>query len=66
MAEQHGMQPEHHGHQTERDFFERARERLNRSLQHIAEMEQRMARNLSGGAAKHRRRGPVDDSGSTT
>ena len=42
MAEQHGMQPEHHVHQSEREFFDRARERLDRSLRHIAEIEKRL------------------------
>ena len=66
MAEQHGTQSEHHADQTELEFFERARERLNRSLQQIAEIEDRMARNLSGGSAQQRRRDDrVEGPGST-
>lgn len=65
MAEQHGTQSEPNAHQTELEFFERARERLNRSLEQIAEMEDRMARNLSGGSAQQRRRDRIEGPGST-
>lgn len=47
MAEQHGMQPEHHAPQTEMEFFDRARERMERALRAIDETEERMAANIA-------------------
>ena len=52
MAEQHGMQPEHHIPVPEKEFYDRARKRLDEALQNIAElerqMEARLGRSLEG------------------
>lgn len=49
MAEQHGMQPEHHTPVPEKEFYDRARKRLDEALQNIAELEQRMEARLGRG-----------------
>lgn len=49
MAEQHGMQPEHHIPVPEKEFYDRARKRLEEALQNIAELEQRMGARLGRG-----------------
>ena len=49
MAEQHGMQPEHHTPVPEKEFYDRARKRLDEALQNIAELEQRMESRLGRG-----------------
>jgi hypothetical protein len=46
MAEQHGTQPEHHTPVPEKEFYDRARQRLDQALQNIAEIEERMSKNL--------------------
>lgn len=49
MAEQHGMQPEHHTPVPEKEFFDRARQRLDEALRNISELEERMAKRLGKG-----------------
>ncbi len=49
MAEQHGMQPEHHRPVTEKEFYDRARQRLDEALRNISELEERMAKRLGRG-----------------
>ena len=49
MAEQHGMQPEHHRPVPEKEFYDRARQRLDEHLRNIAELEERMAKRLGKG-----------------
>jgi hypothetical protein len=49
MAEQHGMQPEHHTPVPEKEFFDRARQRLDEALRNITELEERMAKRLGKG-----------------
>jgi len=49
MAEQHGMQPEHHAPVPEKEFYDRARQRLDQALQNIAEIEERLSKNLGRG-----------------
>lgn len=49
MAEQHGMQPEHHTPVPEKEFYDRARQRLDQALQNIAEIEERISKNLGRG-----------------
>ena len=49
MAEQHGMQPEHHTPVPEKEFYDRARQRLDEALRNIDELEQRMAKRLGKG-----------------
>ena len=46
MADQHGMQPEHHIPVPEKEFYDRARKRFDEILQNIAELEQRMEAGL--------------------
>ena len=46
MAEQHDPHTEHHAYQPEREFFERARDRIDQALREVDEMEQRMAANI--------------------
>ena len=49
MAEQHGIQPEHHTPVPEKEFYDRARQRLDEALRNIDELEQRMAKRLGKG-----------------
>jgi hypothetical protein len=49
MAEQHGMQPEHHAPVPEKEFYDRARQRLDEALRNISELEERMAKRLGKG-----------------
>jgi len=49
MAEQHGMQPEHHTPVPEKEFYDRARKRLDEALQNISELEEQMAKRLGHG-----------------
>lgn len=49
MADQHGMQPEHHTPVPEKEFYDRARKRFDEILQNIAELEQRMEARLGRG-----------------
>ncbi len=49
MAEQHGMQPEHHTPVPEKEFYDRARQRLEEALRNIDELEERMAKRLGKG-----------------
>ena len=49
MAEQHGMQPEHHNPVTEKEFFDRARQRLDEALRNLSELEERMQKRLGRG-----------------
>lgn len=49
MAEQHGMQPEHHLPVPEKEFFDSARQRLDEALRNIAELEERMAKRVGKG-----------------
>jgi len=42
-------------HLREDEFFDRARERLERALRNIAEVEERMARNLGQGLHPNRK-----------
>lgn len=44
MAEQHGMQPEHHRPVTEKEFYDRALQRLDEALRNVTELEERMAK----------------------
>ena len=46
MAEQHGMEPEHHTPIPEKEFYDRARQRLDQALKNIDEIEERLAKNL--------------------
>jgi hypothetical protein len=46
MAEQHGMQPEHHAHVPEKEFYERALHRLDQALRNITQLEERMAQRV--------------------
>ena len=46
MAEQHGMEPEHHTPVPEKEFYDRARQRLEQALKNIDEIEERLAKNL--------------------
>jgi hypothetical protein len=46
MAEQHGMQPAHHAHVPEKEFYDRARQRLDQALRNITEIEERLSKNL--------------------
>ena len=46
MAERHGMQPEHHTPVPEKEFYDRARQRLDEALRNISELEERMAKRL--------------------
>jgi RNA polymerase-interacting CarD/CdnL/TRCF family regulator len=46
MAEQHGMQPEHHTPVPEKEFYDRARQRLDQALRNIDELEEQMAKRL--------------------
>lgn len=46
MAEQHGMQPEHHRPVPEKEFYDRARQRLDEALRNISELEERMAKRI--------------------
>ena len=46
MAEQHGMQPEHHTPVPEKEFYDRARQRLDEHLRNISELEERMAKRV--------------------
>jgi hypothetical protein len=55
MAEQHGMQPEHHTPVPEKEFYDRARQRLDQALQNIAEIEERIERNLGRGLGGKRK-----------
>jgi hypothetical protein len=54
MAEQHGMQPEHHTPLPEKDFYDRARQRLDQALKNIAELEERMAKRVGRSSAEQR------------
>jgi hypothetical protein len=49
MAEQHGMQGEHHRPVPEKEFYDRARQRLDEALRNISELEERMERRLGRG-----------------
>jgi hypothetical protein len=49
MAEQHGMQPEHHTPVPEKEFYDRARQRIDQALRNIAEIEERLSKNLGRG-----------------
>lgn len=49
MAEQHGMQGEHHTPVPEKEFYDRARQRLEEALRNISELEERMERRLGRG-----------------
>ncbi|HKY74648.1 MAG TPA: hypothetical protein VJS45_00800 [Acidimicrobiia bacterium] len=49
MAEQHGMQPEHHTPVPEKEFYDRARQRLDEALRNISELEERMAKRVGKG-----------------
>ena len=50
MAEQHGMEPEHHTPVPEKEFYDRARQRLDEALRNIAELEERMEQRLGRSA----------------
>jgi hypothetical protein len=45
------MQPEHHTPVPEKEFYDRARQRLNEALRNISELEERMARRVGKGSA---------------
>lgn len=49
MAEQHGMEPEHHTPVPEKEFYDRARQRLDEALRNITELEERMEQRLGRG-----------------
>jgi len=49
MAEQHGMQGEHHTPVPEKEFYDRARKRLDEALRNISELEQRMEERIGRG-----------------
>jgi hypothetical protein len=49
MAEQHGSQGEHHKPVPEKEFYDRARQRLDEVLKNIAEIEERLEKNLGRG-----------------
>ena len=49
MAEQHGMKGEHHTPVPEKEFYDRTRQRLDECLKNIAEIEERLSRNLGRG-----------------
>lgn len=51
MAEQHGMQPEHHTPLPEKEFYDRARQRLDEALRNISELEERMAKRVGRSSA---------------
>ena len=55
MAEQHGMQPEHHTPVPEKEFYDRARQRLDEALRNISELEERMAKRLERGLQSDRK-----------
>ena len=55
MAEQHGMEPEHHAPVPEKEFYDRARQRLEQVLRSIDEIEERLAKNISHSANSPRR-----------
>ena len=46
MAEQHGTEPEHHTPVPEKEFYDRARQRLDQALKNIDEIEERLAKNI--------------------
>ena len=46
MAEEHGAHAEHHVPVPEKEFYDRARQRLDEALKNIADLEERMAKNL--------------------
>lgn len=52
MAEQHGMQPEHHTPVPEKEFYDRARRRLEEALRNISELEERMAQRVGRSSAE--------------
>ena len=52
MAEQHGTEAAHHPHAPhvpEEEFYDRARERLDKALRNITEIEERLEKNLGRG-----------------
>ncbi len=49
MAEQHEMQPEHHTPVPEKEFYDRARQRLDQALRNIDEIEERLSKNVGRG-----------------
>jgi RNA polymerase-interacting CarD/CdnL/TRCF family regulator len=55
MAEQHGMQPEHHRPVPEKEFYDRARQRLDEALRNISELEERMAKRVGHGVESKRK-----------
>jgi RNA polymerase-interacting CarD/CdnL/TRCF family regulator len=55
MAEQHGMQPEHHRPVPEKEFYDRARQRLDEALRNISELEERMAKRVGRGVESKRK-----------
>jgi RNA polymerase-interacting CarD/CdnL/TRCF family regulator len=58
MAEQHGMQPEHHAHVPEKEFYDRAVNRLNQALRNIEQLEEQMAKKLGRAPQPDRRKAP--------
>jgi len=57
MAEQHGMQPEHHTPVPEKEFYDRARQRLDEALRNISELEERMTKRIGRGRRSDRETG---------
>ena len=55
MAEQHGTEPEHHTPVPEKEFYDRARQRLDQALKNIDEIEERLAKNIRRSAGTPRR-----------
>lgn len=49
MTEQQGMQPEHHTPVPEKEFYDRARKRLDEALRNITDLEERMAKRVGHG-----------------
>ena len=49
MAEQHGMEPERHTPVPEKEFYDRARQRLDEALRNITELEERIEQRLGRG-----------------
>lgn len=63
MAEQHGMQPEHHTPVPEKEFYDRARQRLDEALRNISQLEERMAKRLGKGLESKPKTGSYDAPG---
>ena len=54
MAEQHGK-TEHHPHVPEKEFYDRARQRLDEALRNIGQVEERLSKNLGRGLESKRK-----------